>query len=259
MVEPAAWRILVALDATRHDAAALESATLLAARKQAEMLALFVEEQGLFHLAELPFAVELSHGGEQGRLLDAVRIERLLRSQIERLRQDLEQITRQQRIAISQRTVRGRYLAEALEAAETVNVLFLCRAAESCVDLGARDRRTHQAAGRVAVCVVYDGSSVAGRALHVAREIAEADNCPLTVLLPTQQEEWAQEWRRQAMATENLHQIASQFIVIGPDWRKGLAEEATPPHCRLLVIGRDDTPLPAALAGIAQCPLALVS
>ncbi|WP_054774730.1 hypothetical protein [Methylogaea oryzae] len=65
MADTAGWRILVALDATRHNPAALEAATLLAARTRAELLALFVEDLGLFHLAQLPFAMETGRGGKR--------------------------------------------------------------------------------------------------------------------------------------------------------------------------------------------------
>lgn len=262
MAEAIAWRILVALDASRHDPAALEAATRLAARKRADMQALFVEDQGLFHLAELPFAVELNHAGEAGRSLDAGRVGRLLRGQIERLRQNLELTASQQRINISHRTVRGRYLAEALGAAQAdVDVLFLCRAAECRASLGTVARRTPsaRAAEHAAVCVVYDATPAARRALHVAAEIAAAGNGKLAVLLPAEREAQAAVWRQQAAASEDLRQVASQFIVIAPDRRNGLLGGLALDCCRLLVAGRDERSLQLTQAGAATCPVVLVS
>lgn len=260
MAETATWRILVALDAARHNPAALEAATLLAARKRAEILALFVEDLGLFHLAELPFAMETGRGGEPGRSLDAGRVERLLRSQMHRLRQDLEQTAHKQRIRLSQRTVRGRYLPEALGAAEEVDVLFLCRTGECRMVLGAGGPGPKPGGtDRAAVWVVYDASPAAGRALHVAREIAAAENRRLTVLLPTEREAQAETWRRQALESEDLHQNASQFIVIAPDRCSGVFGDLTAERCRLLVAGRGDPALQSTLTGIVKCPVVLVS
>ncbi|BBL72632.1 hypothetical protein [Methylogaea oryzae] len=260
MADTAGWRILVALDATRHNPAALEAATLLAARTRAELLALFVEDLGLFHLAQLPFAMETGRGGKPGRSLDVERVERLLRGQIGRLRQELEQAALKQRIRLSQRTVRGRYLSEALEAAEGTDVLFLCRTGESRVALGAGGSPVQpRVMGRAAVWAVYDASAAAGRALRVAGEIAGAEERRLIVLLPTQRETLAESWRQQALASEDLHQNASQFIVIAPERCAGALGDLTADRCRLLVAGRDDPVLQAILTRDVKCPVVLVS
>ena len=52
-------RIVVGLDAGPRDRAALEAAAQLAARMQAELVGLFVEDIDLLHLAGLPFAREV--------------------------------------------------------------------------------------------------------------------------------------------------------------------------------------------------------
>ena len=52
-------RILFALDPSRQNRAALERALTLAERLRAELIMLFVEDENLLHLVNLPFAREV--------------------------------------------------------------------------------------------------------------------------------------------------------------------------------------------------------
>ena len=72
-------RIVVALDASAPGKTALEAAAGLAARLEAELLAVFVEDLDLLHLAGLPFACEIGYPSAIRRELDVSAMERTLR------------------------------------------------------------------------------------------------------------------------------------------------------------------------------------
>ena len=72
---PAIRRILVALDASTHSLAALETAAGLAARLEAELVGLFVEDINLLRAAELPFARETSFYSSSLRPLERGELE----------------------------------------------------------------------------------------------------------------------------------------------------------------------------------------
>ena len=80
-------RIVVAMD--MPGAMAVTTAVDLARTLEAELLGLFVEDVQLFDLAALPFAGEVGFPSATRRVLDVEALERSLRAQAGRLRQDL--------------------------------------------------------------------------------------------------------------------------------------------------------------------------
>ena len=80
-------RIVVAMDIP--GAIAVTTAVDLARTLEAELLGLFVEDVQLFDLAALPFAGEVGFPSATRRILDVEALERSLRAQAGRLRQDL--------------------------------------------------------------------------------------------------------------------------------------------------------------------------
>lgn len=195
--ERAVRRILVALDASRHSLAALEAAAELAARWQAELLGLFVEDVNLLRLAGLPFLREVYSSSATAEPLDVVRMERALRVRAEQARRALAASAARAQVQASFRVVRGQVATEVLGAAAEADLLIMGRESWA-VSRRARLGSTALTVATRAACallvrpgipvrrpilVVDDGSRSASHALRVAARVAEALGGTLTVLV----------------------------------------------------------------------------
>ena len=193
-------RVLVALDASPHSLAALEAAADLAARFQAELAGLFVEDENLLRLADLPFVSEIGLFTATRRRIDGEELTRQIRVHSRRVRRIFTVTTERAHLRWSFRVVRGTVLSEVLTAASEADVLVLGRAGWSLIQrgrLGSTVRgilperfglalilREGTCLG-VPLAVVYDGSPVARRALIAADTLRQQadDDQPLIVLL----------------------------------------------------------------------------
>lgn len=118
-------RILVALDASAASLAALESAAALAARFEAELLGLFVEDINLLRLAGLPFARELSYVQGLARRLEAPDVERAMRVRARLAQEAFARVVTRLSLRSSFRVVRGQVVAELLRAATQADLIAL--------------------------------------------------------------------------------------------------------------------------------------
>jgi nucleotide-binding universal stress UspA family protein len=121
-------KILVALDASPHSTAALESAARMAAQLEAELVGLFVEDINLVRLAALPCAREVGIFSATARGLDARAMERTMRATAEQAERMLEATARRSGVPWSFRTTRGSIADELLAAALEADLLALGRA-----------------------------------------------------------------------------------------------------------------------------------
>lgn|GEM_PF-6219594 len=87
-------RVVVAVDATPQARAALAAAAAAARRLEAELVALFIEDESLMSLAHYPFAREIGFPSATARRLDPATLERLVRLHAEELRRTLEREAR---------------------------------------------------------------------------------------------------------------------------------------------------------------------
>ncbi len=191
-------RILVALDASPHSLAALRAAVDLAAKMDAELEGLFVEDAALLRLAELPCAREVLHFSTAEFPLTRASMESRLKAQSEQIRRALEAAATRARIEWSFRIARGEVAAEVLAAAAGVDLLALGRGG------WALDRRVRTGSTALEIAasslpvlllpergipenahllVYYDSSPAAQRALLAAAQIAEAGMDGLTLLV----------------------------------------------------------------------------
>ncbi len=192
-------RILVALDASEHSLAALEAAAQMAARLQAELEGLYVEDTELLRAAAFPFAQELSSYGGRQRTLDSSRMERTMRARAAALRKALEGTAEKVGVRWTFRTARGRVAHELLAAAEGADMIVVGKAGLATtrrVRVGSTARSVLTGARRTVVVlqrgmaigrpilVWFDGSSSAVRALETALRLAETDHRNLAVLIP---------------------------------------------------------------------------
>lgn len=111
-------RIVVGLDPRSPGRAALEAAAQLAARLQAELVGLFVEDIDLLHLAGLPFAREIGFPTATLRALDIASMERSLRALAGEVQRTLAAIAGRGPVTWSFRVARGALMSE-LRAAAT--------------------------------------------------------------------------------------------------------------------------------------------
>lgn len=208
-------RILVALDASSHSAAALEAAAELASRYGAELQGLYVEDVNLLRLAQLPFAQEVGQFTAIRRQLDVQEVRRQIRGQTGRIRRMFEVTTRRTRVRWSFQVTRGTVVNEVLDAASDVDALVLGRAGWSLVAPGRMGSTARavlaQAPGLAMIVprggclgppflVLYDGSALAEKALDVAAALMTKEDGPLTVLLLAEHPERLEPLRAQVHA-----------------------------------------------------------
>jgi len=192
-------RILIALDPAAPLGDALEAVAALCRRGEADLTAVFIEDQRLTRLASLPFAREVRLGGQ--RVLDAD----ILRLQLDACATEFEaafaRAKRMLQLEIRLQILRGDVLAELRKAAAEVDLLVIGRSRKTAgarTWLGVTPERLAEAAangpvpvgllfvhepwatGR-SVLLVSDGSEAASRAFAQATAIAEADELPLEI------------------------------------------------------------------------------
>ena len=190
-------RIMVALDASPSSMEALEAAAEMAARFQAELHGLFIEDINLLRLATLSFSQEVGHFSGVRRLLESTDVERQLRVQERRIQRVFQEIAERRRVRATFRIIRGSLVRELLAAATGADILLMHGAswgvgsqrlcpeirhilsqATTPVMLVRRSRCVMPP-----VMVVYDGSDAAQGALLTGATMAEQEGGPLIVLL----------------------------------------------------------------------------
>jgi nucleotide-binding universal stress UspA family protein len=191
-------RILVAVDASSHSLAALEAAAELAARFEAELHGLFVEDENLLRLAELPFVEEQVPFSADRRRIERQEVLRELRVLARRLEQAFTALVERQNLRGDFRVARGAVVTELLAAAEEADILFVGKAGRSPRHyhrLGSTTRMAlstapcstivmqHRSSLRPPILVVHDGSAAAQRALTAAAAFRAHEDDPLTILL----------------------------------------------------------------------------
>jgi nucleotide-binding universal stress UspA family protein len=199
MNAPKIQRILVAVDASPHSRAALEAAGELAARFDAELLGLFVEDLNLLRLAGLPFTEEMGLFSAQRRRLSTGTLQRQIRIQARRAKENFTVVVERTEVSGEFHVVRGSVSQEILEAsAEADIVLFgktgLTRPQEERLGSTAQ-KLVSEAPGMMMilqngarlgapVVLVYDGSPLAKKALQAALALLdeESEEEALTVL-----------------------------------------------------------------------------
>jgi len=195
---PAVRRILVALDAAAHDPALLDAAAALAARLEAELTGLFVEDLDLLRSAELPFVRQVSFLTACAEELDAPTTERELRVMAERAERRLAAAARQHGVTCSFRVVRGHVAREVSAAALEADLVIVEESARPltrhlrlpapCRDATLQVSRSVLLYRRGAdtegpISVVYDGSPEGDQALAMAAKLTGGGERRLEVLL----------------------------------------------------------------------------
>lgn len=218
-----ARRILVALESSEDSRAALEAAARLAAEREAELVALFIEDVEFLSAAALPFSRALNLQSFAWQSLDAESMQRALAARAEELRRATEAAARRWRVRWSFRVVRGtarERLPQETEGFELVVVGRTNRVPLGRRPLGGTARQTvvrstcsvfvlhapSEFAGRVVA--VYRGSP---RALEAAEELARIFGQRLEVAVVA--DDIQQGRRLEAQATQWLRQHDAEAAV----------------------------------------------
>jgi len=248
---PVSERVVVALNVLRHDIGLLELAAHLAARKQAQLIAVYVEETNLLNLAELPFAVEVDRICAAERKVDLPRLMRTLRSSTEQIQQALDRLNERLQIDVSFRTVRGHFVSAVMSQIEQVDVVFLSKRPEPYRSSATKKISMYP------IWVVFDGSKGAERALQMAVELAELESSRLYVALPAKTDTES-EILRQLALKRCVQGAAVRFVTIYPFDAPNLLHSIRRTGCRLLVVKRQDGDLSKAISEAAACPVVLI-
>lgn len=225
-------RILVALDASAHSLAALDAAVELAARLEAELLGLFVEDVELLSLAECPYARELLYPSAKEAPLSRATMEARLRAQSERAREALGNAAGRSHVPWTFRIVRGRVTPEILAAAAEADLLAMGKIGWSfgpLVRLGSSALAVVTSAipvllvseqglpPNVKLVVYYEGSIAAQRSLLAALQLAKAKQNIITVLLAAGDGDRALKMRDEVNALLKGKEIEVRYREIDPD------------------------------------------
>ncbi|MGA3293340.1 MAG: universal stress protein [Candidatus Acidiferrales bacterium] len=191
-------RILVALDASSHSMAALAAAAELAARLEAELMGIFVEDVALLRLADSPYAREILYPSATEAPLSRASMEAKLRAQSERARKAMEAAAEHSQVQWSFRAVRGEVTQEVLAAAGGADLLAMGKVGWSFggeARMGSTAREAATSATPVLllpegglppdarVLVHYDGLPDGKRRLLAAAQLVRPGTGGITILL----------------------------------------------------------------------------
>jgi nucleotide-binding universal stress UspA family protein len=198
-------RILIALDASPASLAALEAAAELAARLDADLLGLFIEDINLLRLSDLPLASEVGLHSAAINQINREQVEQRLRAQANQARRALADIAQRSKLRTEFRVARGPISTELLTAALDTDLIIMGKAgwsqrkklgstARSMVKRSPGHTMFLQHGAHIAhsVGVIYDGSPLAAQALGLAASLMPDPKAGLSVLILAQTIDLAQ-------------------------------------------------------------------
>jgi hypothetical protein len=183
-------RIVIGLDAGPRGRAAIEAAARLAARTQAELVCLFVEDVDLLRLAGLPFAREVGYPSAALRPLDVAAMERALRATAQEVQRTLTAIAARAPLNWSFRVARGTVLHELRAAAAGGDIVVTCAL-----------RVTLEAP----LAVLCTAALPPEQAVSAAAALADALGAAVQITLLDGEGEAADDWRRRARELMAAH------------------------------------------------------
>lgn len=256
-------RRIVAVFGGRVDggvAAVLES---LASAASVDISGVFLEDQTLFRLAELPFATELCRVTTVRRPLRPRELERQMRSLASRAEQAVRLVAERAGSPWTFRTHRGR-LSSALEGSSDVDLVLIGASGDALIpagELGAMARAfhaTHEEGSR-SVVALLDRPSAAARVLEAGAGLAGKAGRALAVLVPLDEESPT------TQVADLLARVATkgaQVRTFQPSNFTALLSAVRKANPAVLVVGGDASGIEedriASLQRALRCPLVVV-
>ena len=270
-------RIMVALDPSDPNLAALHAAAEMAARTGAELVGVFVEDIDLLRMAALPFAQEFTPYTRSGRGFDTGAMERTLRAQATALRRAVASAAERRKIRWSFHVSRGRVAGELVIASENADLVIVGRSRRPSARgprVGSTARTVVHESKRTVlvlhggadvgrpVLVLYDGTPSSERALLTAAAIAHEDHKNVVVAIVDADDGSTQRLSAEAVSILGSLGIRPRLAALPePDVAQVLTA-LDRESCRTLVVGVDSAVLagvpPAELIERSRCPVVIV-
>ncbi|HLI14324.1 MAG TPA: universal stress protein [Alphaproteobacteria bacterium] len=222
-------RVLVALDAASLSRHALEAAAKLAARMQAELYGLFVEDDDLLRAAALPFVRQYSITGAGWHEFSIESLEHELKIMASRARRTLEKAAQQANVPASFHVARGPLTTQIVEASQAADLIILqgsCRPLSRYLRMDAPSRAAVLRLDRSVllleaevelpghVVVIFDGTSTSMRALRLAARLAEALDGRLDILLLVDETSGVAQLEANARSIVDRENVAVEFQAV---------------------------------------------
>lgn len=244
---------MVAVGAARHCSETLEMASALAARVGADLEVVFVEDEDLLRIADLPVTREIDRLSATTREIDSGRMLQALQGEARRLRREVARIGKTSSVRSTVRIVRGQILSEALNASARTEVTFIHgvvhappgehspRRAAKSRGSPSLVRLASATPGRKPVWTLFEGGAAGVRTLQVAAKLTRALECRLTVLLPYQRSEQAERLEHEARTV--VDQAELRFFEVAGN--RAILHEGilAPGASRLLVLAKQSPAL----------------
>jgi nucleotide-binding universal stress UspA family protein len=267
-------RILEALDASPGSLAALRAAADLAARLEAKLLGVAVEDVELLRVAAAPLAQEILYHSTAQSPMTKDLMESRLKARSEHARAMLEREANRVNVSWSFRSVKGNVVTEVLAAAGEFDLLAMGKIGWSF----GRRHRIGSAALELASCgipvlllseqglspgarwpIQFDGSVASQRALKISAQLAIASTGRVSILLAESSQEKAGSLREEADSLLRGLDLEIRFRKYDPRDENSLLRAIKMEGTRnVLVVAREDLqesrPLESLLAQ-AEIPI----
>lgn len=251
-------RLLLALDPSEKGLENLDEVVALAARLEAEIQGLFVEDTDFLGLAGHMVVQAYPSGTRARQALDPEAIQRTLRRQTERARRAVENAARRRRVRASFEVRRGRTAMALLESAGDDDLIVMSRTTRGFgVDLGGARARTGAAVREVVrsttrsvivlgeavnlsgpLFVAFDGSPQSEAAIEFAATIAERrGGGELVILLPAGGD--AAKMEAQAKAMLDAHTLKASYETLEKDGVEAICAAVSRRHGGVLAVAAD--------------------
>ena len=223
--------IAVGIDCSPHSMASLKAAAELAARMNAELIGIFVEDINLLRIADLPFGQEIRLLSSEPESMNTAELERLLRMQARQAETSLQREAGILRVHHTFNVRRGIVPREMIAAALGADLLVLGRSGRSPTcrkGLGSTARsaiagsaknvllmRTGFSAEHEAVLVLYDGSEATKTAVAIALNLIRPGNILHILMLP-QNEGSGKEMEKEISRSIPAGQLRVEYHLLPP-------------------------------------------
>ncbi len=244
-------RVLVALDESDASRTALEAATELAARFEAELVGLFVQDANLTRLSQIPFVREVGRFSASRHEIDNGEMARHLHIQALRMRRTFADAVRQRRVRWRFRVERGQVEQQVISAARQADILIvgasgwtlassrrLGRTVRAIIAQAPSSTLVLQPSAHIGlpILAVYDGGPSAAKALETAASLTETSGYPLYVLLLPDGRGRLGDLRVTARRILRQHDVTTRYLPLIDTTARRLADAARTQDTAMLVL-----------------------
>lgn len=246
--------ILVAIDSSSHSQAGLRAAAALAKLMEANIRGLFVHEEHWSQISKLPAITSINELTGKTDTLEEEGLEKQINLLKQRLRRQLESISKKNKITYSWETTRGPVAEEILEAAKKADLITIGRCGRSFPlknKLGSTAKAIIQKADKPilllkkglnlgnTITVVFDASEQSQKGLNLALSLAQKNSGKLSILVLNKDQEVEAQRNRKLEKLVEKADIPVTVSVLNNPSRWQFFNTINYQHSGLLVIPKD--------------------